>query len=170
MLDDGVIERVTEPTEWLHPMQIAFKPDGRLRICMDPRYLNQYLERAVFPFPSLEQVFASIKGAKVFSKIDLTWGFWHLRPDEASMRLCTFVTPWGVFRYRRLPFGVSPAPEVFHRVLADLLRDLPGVLHYVDDVLIYGVTQAEHDQRLAVVLKRLKTAGFVISKPKSTFN
>ncbi len=170
MLDDGVIERVNEPCEWVHPMQIAFKPDGRLRICMDPRYLNQYLERAIFPFPSLDQVFTSVKGAKFFSKIDLTWGFWNLRLDEASSRLCTFVTPWGVFRYKRLPFGVSPAPEVFHRVLADVLRELPGVLHYVDDVLIYGATREEHDQRLRVVLQRLELAGFAISKPKSVFN
>jgi hypothetical protein len=169
MLDDGVIERVTEPSAWLHPMQIAFKPDGRLRLCMDPRYLNQYLERAVFPFPGLDNVFSSVKGAKFFSKIDLTWGFWNLRLDEASSRLCTFVTPWGVFRYKRLPFGVSPAHEVFHRVLADVLRDLDGVLHYVDDVLIYGATLQEHDRRLKTVLQRLEAAGFAISKPKSVF-
>jgi hypothetical protein len=59
MLRDGFIVRVTEPSEWV-PMQIAFKPDGRLRICMDPRYLNQFLERAIFPFLGLEQVFSSI--------------------------------------------------------------------------------------------------------------
>ncbi len=151
-------------------MQIAHKPDGRLRICMDPRYLNQFLERAIFPFPSLEQVFASVRGAKYFSKLDLTWGFWNLQLDEASSRLCTFCTPWGVFRYRRLPFGVSPAPEVFHRVLADVLRDIPGVLHYVDDVLVYGATQEEHDARLRLVLHRLREAGFALSETKCHFS
>ncbi len=169
MLRDEVIERVTEPSPWVHPMQIAFKPDGRLRICMDPRYLNKYLEHAIFPFPSLDEVFSQVKGAQFFSKIDLTWGFWNLRLDEASSRLCTFVTPWGVFRYRRLPFGVSPAPEVFHRVIADVLEDLPGVVHYVDDVLVYGTTAAEHDQRLRVVLARLRRAGFAISDAKCVF-
>jgi hypothetical protein len=79
------------------------------------------------------------------------------------------VTPWGVFCYKRLPFGLSPAPEVFHRVLADVLRDLLGVLHYVDDILVYGLTRAEHDARLQVVMKRLHAAGFAISKPKSCF-
>jgi hypothetical protein len=151
-------------------MQIAFKPDGRLRISMDPRYLNKYLERAIFPFPSLDEVFLTVKGARVFSKIDLTWGFWNLRLDEASSKLCTlFVTPWGVFRYRRLPFGVSPAPEVFHRVIADVLRDLLGVLHYVDDVLVYGATQKEHDERLRVVFACLQRAGFAISDAKCVF-
>ncbi len=169
MLRDGVIERVTEPSAWCHPMQIAFKPDGRLRICMDPRYLNRFLERAIYPFPSLEQVFSSIKGAVMFSKIDLTWGFWNLRLDEESAKLCTFVTPWGVFRYRRLPFGVSPAPEVFHRVIADVLRGLPGVLHYVDDVLVYGKTRSEHDARLREVLVRLRRAEFAISDAKCAF-
>ncbi len=170
MLRDGVIERVTEPSPWCHPMQIAHKPDGRLRICMDPRYLNQFLERAIFPFPSLDQVFASVRGAHFFSKLDLTWGFWNLQLDEASSKLCTFCTPWGVFRYRRLPFGVSPAPEVFHRVLADVLRDIPGVLHYVDDVLIYGATQQEHDARLRQVLARMREAGFVLSETKCHFS
>jgi hypothetical protein len=169
MLRDEVIERVTEPFPWIHPMQIAFKPDGRLRICMDPRYLNKYLERAIFPFPSLDEVFSTVKGARVFSKIDLTWGFWNLHLDEASSRLCTFVTPWGVFRHRRLPFGVSPAPEVFHRVIADVLRDLPGVLHYVDDVLVYGATKEEHEERLHRVLARLRRAGFAISDAKCVF-
>jgi hypothetical protein len=170
MLRDGVIERVTEPSPWCHPMQIAHKPDGRLRICMDPRYLNQFLERAIFPFPSLEQVFSSVRNAKFFSKLDLTWGFWNLQLDEASSKLCTFCTPWGVFRYRRLPFGVSPAPEVFHRVLADVLRDIPGVIHYVDDVLIYGTTKAEHDQRLRTVLQRLRDAGFALSEAKCQYS
>ncbi len=170
MLRDGVIERVTEPSPWCHPMQIAHKPDGRLRICMDPRYLNQFLERAIFPFPSLDQVFSSVRGARFFSKLDLTWGFWNLQLDEASSKLCTFCTPWGVFRYRRLPFGVSPAPEVFHRVLADVLRDIPGVLHYVDDVLIYGATQQEHDTRLRLVLQRLRDAGFVLSEAKCHYS
>jgi hypothetical protein len=77
MLRYQVIERVTEPSEWVHPMQIAVKPDSRLRICMDPRYLNKFLECAIFPFPSLEQVFSSVKGVRVFSKIDLTWGLWN---------------------------------------------------------------------------------------------
>ncbi len=114
-------------------------------------------------------MFSSVRGAKIFSKIDLTWGFWNLRLDEESSKLCTFVTPWGVFRYRRLRFGVSPAPEVFHRVLADVLRDLPGVLHYVDDVLVYGATRVEHDQHLHAVLKRIRAAGFAISESKSAF-
>jgi hypothetical protein len=170
MLRDGVIERVTEPSSWCHPMKIAHKPDGRLRICMDPRYLNQYLERAIFPFPSLDQVFSSVRNAKFFSKLDLTWGFWNLQLDEASSKLCTFCTPWGVFRYRRLPFGVLPAPEVFHRVLADVLRDIPGVIHYVDDVLIYGTTKAEHDHRLRTVLQRLRDAGFVLSEAKCQYS
>ncbi len=66
MLRDGVIEHVTEPSEWVHPMQIAFKPDGRLCICMDPRYLNQFLKQAIFPFPGLDQVFSSICGKILF--------------------------------------------------------------------------------------------------------
>ncbi len=88
MQRDGIIEPITEPSEWCHPMLVTPKPNGRLRVCMDPRYLNEFLVRAIHPFPDMDQVFASIKGARVFAKIDLTHGFWNLRLDENSSNLC----------------------------------------------------------------------------------
>ena len=166
MVRDGIVYPVTDPSPWCHPLQIAYKPDGRLRLCMDPRYLNQYLERAIFPFPSMDEVFSSVQGSCYFSKIDLTWGFWNLKLDLASQHLCTFITPWGVYRYARLPFGVSPAPEVFHRVIGDVIRDIPGTIHFIDDILVHAPTLADHDARLHLVLTRLRTAGFAVSDTK----
>jgi transposase InsO family protein len=166
---DGIIEKVTEPSEWCHPMLVTPKPNGRLRVCMDPRYLNEFLVRAVYPFPDVDQVFASIKGAKIFAKIDLTHGFWNLRLDAASSNLCVFASPWGRFRYKRLPFGVSPAPEVFHRVVADVIRDLPNVIHYIDDILIFAQTREEHDRLVTEILRRLKNVGFSVCRDKCSF-
>ncbi len=170
MVRDGIIEPVTEATEWCHPMLVTPKPNGRLRVCMDPRYLNDFLVRAVHPFPDIEQVFSSVRGARYFSKIDLTHGFWNLRLDEASSRLCVFASPWGRFRYKRLPFGVSPAPEVFHRVVADVIRDLPHVIHYIDDILIFAASQAEHDALVREILQRLRRVGFAICNNKCSFS
>ncbi len=169
MQREGIIEPVTEPTEWCHPMLVTPKPNGRLRVCMDPRYLNEFLVRAVHPFPDVEQVFSSIRGAKIFSKIDLTHGFWNLRLDEYSSNLCVFSTPWGRFRYRRLPFGVSPAPEVFHRVVADVIKGLPNVIHYIDDILIFAATREEHDALVNEIIRRLKRVGFAICRDKCSF-
>jgi hypothetical protein len=118
--------------------------------------------RAVHPFPDIDQVFSRIKGAKIFSKIDLTHGFWNLRLDEASSNLCVFASPWGQFCYKRLPFGVSPAPEVFHCVIADVIKDLPNVIHYIDDILIFTATRKEHDALVREVVRRLRTVGFAI--------
>ena len=166
MVDEGIIVPVTEATAWASPMLVRRKPNGKLRVCMDPRYLNTFLIRAVYPMPNIETVFPKVIGATWFSKLDMTQGFWHIQLDEESSHLCTFSTPYGRYRYLRMPFGLSPAPEVFHRMVGDVIRDIQGVTHFVDDVLIWGKTQTEHDQRLREVLNKLEKAGFAINKDK----
>jgi transposase InsO family protein len=169
METEGIIEQVRHPTPWCHSLMVTPKPDGSLRICIDPRYLNKYLVRPIHPFPDVDQIFSRLKGQRYFAKIDLTSGFWNLRLDQASADLCTFATAWGRYRWLRLPFGVSPAPEVFHRIIADLIQDLPGVVHYIDDILIMATTRVEHDRLVAIVLKRLVDAGFAVNEAKSEF-
>jgi transposase InsO family protein len=169
MESEGIIEKVTYPTPWCNTLMVTPKPDGSLRVCIDPRYLNKFLVRPIHPFPDVDQIFSRIRGHKFFAKIDLTSGFWNLRLDSASADLCTFATPWGRFKFLRLPFGVSPAPEVFHRIIADLIQDLPGVIHYIDDILIMAETRAEHDRLVAIVLRRLAEAGFAVNEAKSDF-
>ncbi len=166
---EGVITRVNEPTDWCSPMLVRRKPNGLLRVCMDPRYLNAFLKRATYPLPDVEQVFTQFRGARFFSKMDLTMGFWQVMLDEVSSYLCTFSTPYGRYRYLRLPFGISPAPEVFHRIVADVIRDIPGVLHFVDDILVWGNTKEEHDERLKTVLDRFAAVNFTFNPAKCTF-
>jgi transposase InsO family protein len=136
---------------------------------MDPRYLNSFLKRATYPLPDIESVFPKFRGAKYFSKMDMTMGFWQILLDEESSYMCTFSTPYGRYRYLRLPFGISPAPEVFHRIVADVIQDMPGVMHFVDDVLVWGETKEEHDQRLKEVLQRFEASGFVFNPSKCEF-
>jgi hypothetical protein len=136
---------------------------------MDPRYLNSFLKRAIYPLPDIEAVFPKFRGAKYFSKMDMTMGFWQILLDEKSSYMCTFSTPYGRYRYLRLPFGISPAPEVFHRIVADVIQDMPGVMHFVDDVLVWGDTKEEHDARLKEVLKRFEASGFVFNPTKCEF-
>lgn len=169
MVDEGIITPVTEPTDWCSPILIRKKPNGSIRICLDPKYLNRYLKRALFPLPDINQVYTQVQGAVYLSQIDLTQGFWHIKLDEPSSYLCTFATPFGRYRFLRMPFGITPAPEVFHRMVGDVLQGLKGVMHYIDDVLVWGNTKEEHDARLTEVQDRLKTAGFEINQSKSSF-
>jgi hypothetical protein len=166
---DKIIEKVTYPTPWCISLMVTPKPDGSLRVCLDPRFLNQYLVRPIYPFPNVDQIFSRVRGHKFFAKIDLTSGFWNLRMDSSSSDLCVFATPWGRFKFLRLPFGVSPAPERFHRIVADIIRGLPGVIHYIDDILIMARTRQEHDRLVATVLRRLADAGFAVNEAKSEF-
>jgi hypothetical protein len=141
MEQDGIVEKVTYATPWCNSLMVTPKPDGSLRVCLDPRYLNQFLVRPIHPFPDVDRIFSRVRGHRYFAKIDLTSGFWNLKLDAKSADLCVFATPWGRFCFLRLPFGFSPAPEVFHRIVADLIHDLPGVIHYIDDILIMAQTR-----------------------------
>ena len=109
--------------------------------------------------PSVEHILAQLRGAKVFTKLDANSGFWQIKLSEESSRLTTFLTPFGRFRFNRLPFGITSAPEHFQRRMSDILTGLEGTLCMIDNVLVYGSSQEEHDCRLSAVLERIQQAG-----------
>jgi hypothetical protein len=117
--------------------------------------------------PDIDNLVINLNEAKVFSLLDLEAGFWQVGVDKESAKLLTFATPWGRFQYNRLPYGISVAPEIFHKAVADALQDIPGVIVYVDDVLTYGKDMPEHDERLERVERRLEEEGFTTNKAKS---
>ncbi len=163
----GVISPVQEPRQWCHAMVVARKPNGKLRICIDPRTLNPHLEREEMLMPDVDSIISDLELAKVLSVIDLEAGFWQVGVDEESAKLLTFSTPWGRFQYNRLPFGISVAPEIFHKAVLDALQGIPGVEVFVDDILVHGPTDETHDKRLVVVRKRLKEKNFTENTGKS---
>ncbi|XP_032688764.1 uncharacterized protein LOC116852456 [Odontomachus brunneus] len=114
----GIIERITEPTEWVSQMVIVCKKDGSLRICLNPQPLNKAIKREYFVFPTIDEISAKLVGAKYFCKLDAQSGFWMLPLDKASSKLCTFQTAWGRYAFKRLPFGLNSAPEIFHRIIS----------------------------------------------------
>ena len=108
-----IVTPVTSPTAWISSMVTVPKKNDKLRICLDPRDLNRAIQREHYPLPTIEDIATRLHGAKVFTKQDVRNGFWHVALDESSSYLTTFNTPFGRYRWRRLPFGVSSAPEVF---------------------------------------------------------
>lgn len=152
----GIISPVDYPTDWVSNMQIVEKPNGKLRICLDPKPLNRCIKREHFLIPTQEDLFSRLSGKRVFSVLDLSNGFWQMELDKKSSDLTTFMTPFGRFRWNRVPFGLNNAPEMFQRRMVQIFGDIDGVEIYFDDLAIAGVDEADHDRILAIVLDRAR--------------
>jgi hypothetical protein len=163
----GIISPVNEPRQWCHAMVVARKPNGKLRICIDPQTLNPHLASEQMMMPDIEGVILNLEQAKILTVLDLEASFSQVRVDDDSAKLLTFTTPWGRFQYNRLPFGISIPPEIFHKAVVDALQGIPGVVVFIDDILIYAPTREEHDARLKEVKRRLKEACFSENETKS---
>ena len=161
----GVIVRQTEPTEWVSSMVTVIKP-SKIRICIDPRDLNQAIKREHYPMKTIEEVVAEIPGAKVFSTLDARSGFWQIKLDEASFKLCTFNSPFGRYRFTRLPFGIKSAPEVFQKSMSNLFENIERAKPIVDDIVVWGQDVKEHDVRLRQVLDRAREANLKLNPEK----
>lgn len=135
---------------------VVEKRNGELRLCLDPQDLNKALIKENFLIPKLEELSARLSHMKYFTVLDLKQGFWQIKLDERSSNICTFSTPFGCYKFKRLPFGLSVAPEVFQRYVSNYFNDLPGTTAYIDDLLVSGKTQQEHDTNLKKVLERAR--------------
>ena len=126
--DLNIVEPVIGPTPWVSPIVcIPKKRQEGVRVCVDMREPNRAIEREKHPMPTLDHLIADLNGAKVFSKLDMTQAYHQLEIDEDSRQITTFATHVGLFRYKRLLFGVKAASEIFQNVIATVLQDIPGV-------------------------------------------
>ena len=106
---------------------------------------------------TIEEVVAEMPEAKVFSVLDTTSGYWQMKLGEESSKLCAFNTPFGRYRFTRLPFGIKSAPEDFLKKMSQVLEDIDGAEAIADDILVWGRDIHEHDARLKNVLDRAKS-------------
>ena len=169
MVVKGVITRVDDPTPWVNQCSIQEKKSGELMVCLDPRNLNKVLTRERYPLPTLDEMLPRLSQSRVFSKVDCSSGYWHCELDEESSLLTTFITPFGRFRYLRLPFGLNVSSEIFQRKLHQAIEGLPGVECIADDLLIHGVDEAEHDRHLRGLLDRCVRKNISLSRKKCLF-
>ena len=162
----NVIAKVDEPTDWVSQIAIVQKKSGAIRLCIDPKPLNLVLRREYFRIPTLEDMLPSLSGATFFTKVDLSSAFWQLKLNEESSYLTTFGTPFGRFRWLRLPFGLKVSSEIFQKRLMQALDRLDGTICIADDVLIFGRTSAEHDENLNKFFARCEDQGIKLSRDK----
>jgi len=169
----GIIERVNDgATPWVSPLVIVPKPKypGKIRVCVDMRAANCAIERERHLTPTVSEVISDLNGAAVFTKLDLNQGYNQLELAEESRYITTFSTHDGLWRYKRLSFGVNSAAEVFQKNISNILSDIGGALNISDDILVYGTSQAEHDKNLRATLQRLSDSGLTLNKSKCVFN
>ena len=151
----GVIAKVDKPTAWISSLVAVVKPH-KVRLCINPRDLNKAIQRPKYQIPTLEEILPQLTQAKIFSVLDAKDGFHQVKLDTASSYLTTFWTPFGRYRYLRMPFGISSAPEEFQRRMHMIVEGLPGVAVIADDILVYGCGPdyvADHDANLQRLLQ-----------------
>ena len=169
---NNIIAPVNEPSEWISALLVVAKPNGDIRLCIDPKPLNKALLRNHYLMPTLEDVLPDLTNAKVFSAVDASHAFWQVELDDESSKLTVFETPFGKYRYRRLCFGISVAPEEFQSRLQSELAGLKGIKIIADDILIYGSGKTteeatiDHDKNLRALFDRARLCGLRLNWKK----
>ena len=153
MESDGFITPVEEPTEWVSSMVVSLR-NNKVRICIDPKDLNEVIKREHPPMKTIEEVASSIPGAKLFSILDAKSGYMQIKLDNDSSYLTTFNTPIGRYRWLRLPFGIKSAPEKYQRIMDQMLEGIEGAFAIMDDILIAGRDLDHNDRILRAVIER----------------
>jgi hypothetical protein len=167
MEKDGVIERSASP--WASPLHMVPKKDGMWRPCGDFRRLNLVTEPNVYPLPNMLDFSNRLSGCTVFSKIDLRKGYWQVTVRPEDRKKTAIITPFGLFQFWRMPFGLSNAGSSFQRMMDCVLAGLPFTYCYLDDLRVASVDLETHMQHLHLVFARLREFGLVINREKCTF-
>lgn len=158
-----VIERV-EASEWVSPIVVVKKKEGGIRLCVDLRQANKAVVADSFPLPHTEELLHSLVGATHFSKLDLASAYHQVLLHPESRDLTAFVTHDGLFRFKRVCFGLASAPSAFQSMMSKILQGCSGVLFYIDDIIVFGKSRKEHMVNLAAVLRRIKEAGLKLNR------
>ena len=165
----GVLEKI-ETAQWAAPIVPVPKPNGAIRLCGDYKVsVNPYLEVNQYPLPRPEELFAALNGGEKFTKLDLSEAYLQIELEDESKQYLVINTHRGLYRFNRLPYGVASAPAIFQQIMEQILPKIPGVVCYIDDILVTGRSDNEHLEHLEAVFQSLRQYGFRIKRTKCWF-
>lgn len=166
LLDKGLIEPAD--SAWSSPVVLVKKKDNSWRLCIDYRRLNDVTRKDAYPLPRIDDSLDTLSGSVWFSTLDLISGYWQLPMSEDASNKAAFATKGGLWRPKRLPFGLTSAPATFERLMEKVLHGLTWntLLLYLDDVVVFGPDFNTHLKRLATVLERFKNANLKLKPSK----
>ncbi|CAF3680882.1 unnamed protein product [Rotaria sordida] len=168
-VEAGIIERI-DTSPWAAPIVPVKKPNGKIRLCGDFKVtINPQILIDQHPIPSIEELLARLNNGQKFTKLDLSDAYLQVELDEQSKNLVIINTPLGLFRYNRMPFGISNAPAIFQRIIDQVIAGIPNCVAYLDDILLTGANEEEHLQTLEMVLLRLSEFGLNCNPDKCLF-
>ena len=164
-----IIEKVQGQTPWVSPIVVVTKPSREICLCVDMRKANDAVIRERHPIPTVDEVLQDMSQSNVFSKLDLKWGYHQLELSEESRGITTFTTHAGLYRYKRLMFGITSAPEIYQHAIRQALHGCQGVRNISDDIILHAKDDQKHDERLEKLLKRLQERGLTLNLEKRKF-
>jgi len=153
------------------PNSVGQKKDGSLRFCVDYQNLNKITKKDSYPLPRVDDLLDSLADAQWFSTLDLRSGYWQVEVDPADREKTAFSTPYGLYQFRVMPFGLCNAPSTFQWLMELVLAGFRWeiCLAYLDDVVVFGRTWEEHLERLRLVSTRLQVAHLKLHPKKCQF-
>lgn len=162
-----IITKVTTPTNWVNSMVVVNKPHSdKVRIVIDPKDLNNAIQRPQYPTKTLDDILPQLKSAKFFTKLDCKSDYWSVVLDDKSSYFTTFNTPQGRYRYLRCPIRLKCSQDLFQQKMDECLEGLHGCCVIVDDILVYGSSREEHDINLRNLLDRCRQKGIRLNEDK----
>ena len=168
MLEQGIIEESCSP--WMAPAIFVPKKSGEIRLCIDYRELNKRTVKDAHPLPLVDEVQDRLSGCTIFSTLDLQSGYWQLPVHTADVQKTAFCpsTGMGLYQFKWMPFGLTGAPGSFQRLMDKIMRGLPFVTTYIDDVLVHSKNEEQHKHHLQKVFQHLSDAGLTLRDYKCT--